>query len=98
MGVKQYNDVACFDQSGLRQLINSEGGQLSPELERKLKIRRKGDGVFYTAGDEEIRLATVVEPWVEVWHWSTSCRHIAIGESGGSEGSNRRLYFYELVE
>ncbi|CDF40378.1 unnamed protein product [Chondrus crispus] len=90
---KQYDGVEYLEESDLRQFIDTNEGKLTAadlgrKLERKLRIRQKGDGVFYKTGDDEIRLATVAG---DRWYCSTSGRHIAIqGEA--------KLYFYELLE
>ncbi|CDF40009.1 unnamed protein product [Chondrus crispus] len=90
---KQYDDVGYLKESDLRQFIDTNEGKLTAadlerKLERKLRIRQKGDGVFYKTGDDEIRLATVVG---DRWFCSTSGRHIAIQVEA-------KLYFYELVQ
>ncbi|CDF37505.1 WD40-repeat containing protein [Chondrus crispus] len=49
---KQYDDVGYLKESDLRQFIDTNEGKLTAadlerKLERKLRIRQKGDGVFY---------------------------------------------------
>ncbi|CDF37702.1 WD40-repeat containing protein [Chondrus crispus] len=90
---KQYDGVEYLEESDLRQFIDTNEGKLTAadlgrKLERKLRIRQKGDGVFYKTGDDEIRLATVAG---RRWYCSTSGRHIAIQVEA-------KLYFYELVQ
>ncbi|CDF32905.1 WD40-repeat containing protein [Chondrus crispus] len=94
---KQYDGVEYLEESDLRQFIDTNEGTLTAadlgrKLERKLRIRQKGDGVCYKTGDDEIRLATVAG---YPWYCSTSGRHIAIQVEIGSYA---RLHFYELLE